>query len=109
MPTLNKLAVAIDILREVDPELQAQTLATLIEVARHPDGIKMQELAARVNISQSSVSRNISAMSHTHRVGKPGYNLVIAFEDPTERRRKIVRLTPNGQRLVKRLLAALES
>ena len=100
--------VALNQMRVIDPEIQAQTIAVFLEVARQPEGIKMQELAEKVGISQSSVSRNVAALSHMHRVGRPGYDLVVAFEDPAERRRKIVRLTPKGKRVAKELERVLD-
>jgi DNA-binding MarR family transcriptional regulator len=104
---IEQFAKALDIMREVDPEIQAQTIAVFLEVARHPQGIRMQDVAKAVGISQSSISRNVAAMSHTHRLGKPGHNLVVAFEDPAERRRKLVRLTDKGMRYMGKLESVL--
>jgi DNA-binding MarR family transcriptional regulator len=56
-------------------------------------------------IAQSSASRNIAALSRWHSFGKDGHNLVEAREDPRERRRKIVSLTPRGHHLVATLRA----
>lgn len=103
--TLNALAVIEEILkrfRDFDQEMQMQTAQTFIAVAMHP-GINMTELSEKAGISQASCSRNVSALSRVHRLNKPGMDLVVATEDPMERRRKIVRLTPKGQRLAEAL------
>lgn len=107
MSELQNLLDIVNEMRDLDPEIQAQAIATLLVIAQNPDGIKMQDLGKQVRISQSSVSRNVSLLSHTQRYGRPGHDLVVAFEDPMERRRKLVRLTPKGKRVVNRLLDVL--
>jgi DNA-binding MarR family transcriptional regulator len=103
MKTLQQFAAAISVMREIDPEIQAQTLAVFLEVSQHPHGILQRDLEAAAGISQSSVSRNIALLSHTQRQGRPGYDLLVSFEDPAERRRKLVRLTPKGERYAGKL------
>lgn len=107
--TLNALEVIEDVLkrfREHDPEMQMQTAQTFITVALNP-GISMTELSEKVGISQASCSRNVAALSRVHRLNKPGLDLVVAAEDPMERRRKVVKLTPKGQRLAEALTKLL--
>lgn len=92
------LFAAIEELRKIDPELPTQHAAAFITVAFQP-GITMKEMADRLGISQSSSSRIVAALGKWHRLGKPGYDLVEASEDPAERRRKIMHLTPKGRRI----------
>lgn len=91
--------------RDLDPEIQAQTVLTYLLVAAAPDKEppSMKELERRLGISSSSVSRNVAALSEMHRLGKPGHDLVEAYEDPMDRRNKLVRLTPKGRTLALRL------
>lgn len=42
----------------------------------------------------------MAALSKWHSFGKPGLDLVQAEEDPRERRRKIISLTPKGHELI---------
>lgn len=56
-----------------------------------------------LGISKSSVSRNVAALSQLHRLGRPGHNLVEAYEDPEDRRNKRVRLTSKGRAVALRL------
>jgi DNA-binding MarR family transcriptional regulator len=95
---LNKLLRAVEEFRKIDPEMPPQTIETYLWVAMQP-GLTMKEIADRVGLSQSAISRNIQALSKWHRLNKPGYDLVTATEDPRERRRKIVTLTPKGERV----------
>jgi DNA-binding MarR family transcriptional regulator len=107
---LTALAVIEEVIkrfRDFDQEMQMQTAQTFIAVAMQP-GITMKELSEKVGISQASCSRNVSALSRVHRLNKPGMDLVVAAEDPMERRRKVVKLTPKGQRLAESLTQLIE-
>lgn len=107
MTTLISFYRAIEEMRKLDPELPLQTVAVFVAVALKP-GITMKDLGPLVGLSQASISRNVAALAKTHRLDKPGLDLLIAREDPVERRRKIVELTPKGRGVLSALLAALE-
>lgn len=94
-------------LRKLDPEMQLQTAQTFMCVALRP-GITMKEIGDKLGLSQSSCSRNVAALSKWHRLNKPGHNLVVAVEDPMERRRKVVNLTQDGERMARNIKALLE-
>lgn len=89
--------------REVDAEMQAQSMAVLLKVAKHPVPIKMAEIAEELGLSQSTVSRNVAYLGDWNRRKEAGHKLLEAYEDPAERRRKLVRLTAKGRRFVKSL------
>jgi DNA-binding MarR family transcriptional regulator len=110
MSSIKPLGAAIALLqglRSVDPYIPSQTAETLLVVAMRP-GITMQQLSDATGLVQSSVSRNVAMLSKYHRLGKPGYDLVEAVDDPRERRRKIVYLTPNGRKLVNQVMKAID-
>ena len=86
--------------REVDAEMQAQSMAILLKVAKHSLPLKMAEIAEELGLSQSTVSRNVAYLGDWNRHREKGHQLVEAYEDPSERRRKLVRLTPKGKRFV---------
>ena len=89
--------------REVDAEMQAQSMAVLLKVAKHPVPIKMGEIAEELGLSQSTVSRNVAYLGDWNRHKEKCHQLLEAFEDPMERRRKLVRLTAKGKRFIKSL------
>lgn len=93
-------------LREVDPFIPTQMAECLLTVALQP-GLTMSELSDRTGLAQSSCSRNIAALSKWHRLGKEGHDLVEAMEDPHERRRKIIFLTPKGAKVVQKAIQQL--
>jgi DNA-binding MarR family transcriptional regulator len=62
-------------------------------------GITMQTLGGQIGVSQSSISRNVQTLGKWRRMGKPGYDLVTAVDDPVDTRRKNVFLTRDGNAL----------
>lgn len=93
---------AIEEFRKLDPEIPSQTVNTYLYVASH-EGCTMKDIAEALGVAQSTMSRNISTLDKINRHHQPGLNLVNAVEDPNERRRKIVTLTPRGRQLMARL------
>jgi DNA-binding MarR family transcriptional regulator len=82
--------------RDIDPLMPAQTMHVFITIAMNP-GISMQKLSEKTNLAQSSCSRNVAALSKWHRLGKAGYDLVEAIEDPEDRRQKVMFLNTRGK------------
>jgi len=104
----SKGLVLLEEFRKVDPDMPIQMAAAFLVVANN-EGVTMKELGDKLGISQSSCSRNVAALSKVHRLNKPGHDLVYAIEDPAERRRKIVFLTPKGKRVAESIVGILES
>jgi DNA-binding MarR family transcriptional regulator len=94
-------------LRKVDSDMPLQMAATFVMVANN-EGITMKDLGQRLGMAQSTCSRNVAALSKVHRLNKPGHDLLYATEDPAERRRKIVKLTPKGKRVAESILEIME-
>ncbi len=93
--------------RAMDPEMPLQTVMTyLVVAAKDPKPVLMSDLATRLDIAHSSVTRNVQAMSEYNRHGKSGHGLLVTSNDAKDRRVKWVALTPKGRR-VKTLLEAM--
>jgi DNA-binding MarR family transcriptional regulator len=107
MKPLHQTIALFAAIREVDPYIPTQTAECLLVVAAQP-GITMQKLSESTGLAQSSCSRNVAMLSKYHRLGKEGYDLVEAVDDPRERRRKIVFLTTKGQRLINKALKHID-
>jgi DNA-binding MarR family transcriptional regulator len=104
-PVFNIINV-IAALREVDELMPLNYAQAFLCVAIRP-GVSMGELEKMVGISQASVSRAVAALSEWHRLGKPGYGLVEAHEDPTEtRRRKGIFLSKKGKDVMTKVVRA---
>lgn len=87
--------------------MQLQTVMTYIVVAsKDPKPVAMSDLAKKLGIAHSSVTRNVQALSGTNRHGKRGHGLLHTWVDSKDRRVKMVELTPQGRR-VRTLIEAI--
>lgn len=107
-PNLTRLSQALSVVRTVDETMPVQTLAVLLEVAQN-ERLSVSELAQRTGIHPSSASRNVAALSQWHWLKRPGLQLVVSEPDPMELRRKVVRLSARGRRMIETILCALTS
>ena len=96
----------IEEMRKFDNQIEAQAIAVFFFVATHSktEGIAMQTISEQLDMAQSSVSRNCYKLADVNRHKKTGIGLVQTFEDPMERRRKLVSLTAKGKRVYNTLL-----
>ena len=87
-------------MRKFDSHMESQTIAVFFYVCLYSgaDGVSMQTISQKLDIAQSSVSRNCYKLGDKTRDGI-GIGLLQSFEDPEERRRKLVRLTAKGRRV----------
>lgn len=109
--TVNPLALTIRLIeefRKLGPQSPVQHMQVFCEVARKP-GITQEDLRERVGISQSSVSRALAGLSKTDRHSKPGLNLIVAKENPYDRRCKVIHLTHRGKLVARSLHEAYNS
>ena len=90
----------IEEMRKFDSHMESQTIAVFFYVCQYGavDGVSMKNISKELSIAQSTVSRNCYKLSDKIKE-KPGIGLLQSFEDPMERRRKLVRLTPRGKRV----------
>jgi DNA-binding MarR family transcriptional regulator len=90
----------IEEMRKFDSHMESQTIAVFFYVCQYGavDGVSMKNISKELGIAQSTVSRNCYKLSDKIKE-KPGIGLLQSFEDPMERRRKLVRLTPRGKRV----------
>lgn len=103
---LKVLRVAVGFLQDnVDAEISAQRIITLIGVAEHP-GVAQYELGERIGIdAASTLSRNLNDLTHRTSRRKPGPGLVTQEPDPDFRRRNVVRLSDRGEALLAAMTA----
>ncbi|MGL5935042.1 MAG: hypothetical protein ACRCZI_05410 [Cetobacterium sp.] len=107
---LAKLSMITSEIRLLDDEMQTQTLDFLLRVAAHPEGVSQVDIAARVGLSSSALSRNCEILGEgITKKGKPGLGLINTEEGWPDRRRKTMKLTAKGQRFVEQLIRILNA
>lgn len=89
--------------READPEMPAQTLYAMLEIAKSP-GLTMIELQNKLSMSSAGTSRVVSRLVETERPGVPGLGFVTRSENLSDRRNKIVQPTAKGLAFIRRLI-----
>lgn len=94
--------------RSLDTEVPGQLVSVFLYIASH-NPCHMQAIENDLRLSPNSVSRNTDWLSKYHRLGKPGMGLVVKIADPVNARRRLVKLTEKGHRLVERINQILES
>lgn len=103
---LLRLRAVLDVVRDVNPEMPAQTLQALVLVALEPN-ISMSDLEKRLGVSSAATSRIIARLSEWERHEVPGRNWLEQRMNPLDRRYRVVELKPKGMTLMKRIAAAL--
>ena len=90
-------------LRGLDREVPAQVLHCLFYIAARENCHK-QALEEDLKMTTASASRNTDWLSQSHRIkGADGLGLITKEQDPDNRRRIQLRLTPAGQDLMDEL------
>lgn len=99
-----RMIQAVKLFRELRDDMPSQAISTFLVVAASPSGsIQMSDLSDRLDMTQSSTSRNVALLSAIDRRKNPGFGLLKWELDPVDFRKKVVSLTPKGQRLAARL------
>jgi DNA-binding MarR family transcriptional regulator len=93
----------VEVLRDMKPDMELQ-LASIFMLIAMRQGIGQHDLRRMMDISQSSVSRNVTALTAIDRHGKPRLNFVVQRRHPTDARYTQLFLTDEGHAFMKRLL-----
>jgi DNA-binding MarR family transcriptional regulator len=88
-----------------DREAPLSYVAAFLRIAHAGDvGVDQGRLQEELGMSSSGISRTIQALSDVHWLkDRPGLKLVERMLDPTDNRRRALRLSPAGRALLHRL------
>ena len=100
---LSVFSRGIAAIRLLDDSIPVQTVAVFLDIAKN-EGISVKDLAEKAGIAPSSASRNVAALSDWHWLKKPGLGVVETQDDPQDMRKKTVKLTAKGKKLVNQLV-----
>lgn len=99
---LRELFRCTEVLRELNAEMPMQMASVFLMIAIKP-GIYQRDLPDVVNLSQSSVSRNVNALAAVTRHGTSGLGLVEQRIGSLGGRTPELHLTAAGKDLVRKL------
>lgn len=92
---------AIEELRKIDPDMQAQTVAVFFLIAAQPE-ITAREIQDYFGFASSSATRNVAILTDVGaRSGNPGLNLVVATPSINDRRIKHLSLSHKGRMVLR--------
>ena len=102
---LNRASNALGVFAPLNPtHLYVHFVQVFLEVANADGPVTFRELEDALGLTNSAISRTVSALGQTNRKGQPGYDLLKVDGDPSEGRRFIVTLTSKGRALKRQLL-----
>ena len=101
-PRMERVQKVMDLLRLLDREVPAQVLATFFYVAAH-DNCHKQAVEEDLQLSTAAGSRCTDKLTNMSWVNKPGLDLIIKEQDPTNKRRQQLRLNAKGKALIKQI------
>lgn len=90
--------------RRLESEMPLPQLHCLLILGEEEEGMSLTEVAKRAGIQLATASRYVSALGKVNRHREEGLKLIESFEDPMERRKKIIRLTTRGKKLIHKML-----
>ena len=93
----------------IEAEMPLQQLHCLLVIAQAEEGLSLTEIAQKVGIGLATASRYVAALGKQNRHREEGLLLVESFEDPMERRKKIIRLTSKGKVALNKLIGELDA
>lgn len=89
--------------RKINPEMPLQQALTILTIAAEP-GMTVSDLAKKAGLTLASVSRHCEALGPANPAKGVGLGIIAYDYSPTDRRAKIVNLTPAGHRAVRSLI-----
>ena len=97
----------LNVFRDMDPDMPMGQAVSFLLIAggetKEGGGITITELSERGEFALSSSSRYVKALGTKDRRGEPGQEVVSAPRDPLDERRKVLRLTPKGRRVLEKI------
>lgn len=101
LPASVNMVAAIKAVQARAPGMTLAQLVIFLTVASE-EGIRLNDLGARINESQATVSRSVSALTEGGLRGSPraGYGLLVLLRDRDDGRGRRAALSESGRRLL---------
>jgi len=104
---LSKVVALIAAIRKIDPRMPLGEVMFFITTAQN-EGKSLKELAERCEILMPAASNYLDDLMFISGKNKGvGVSLLTAYDNPIDRRQKIITLTPAGRKLVENLIEGI--
>lgn len=104
---LSRALQILNVFRDMDPDMPMGQAVSLLLIAsgetREGGGLTVTDLSEKGDFALSSASRYMKALGKKDRHGRAGEEVVSDARDPMDERRKVLRLTPKGRRVVDKI------
>ena len=101
---VNKHLRVVDVFREIDPLMPIGQIAFFLQVAKN-EGCTLSDIASQSDLALATASRYLANLTQIDRYKQPGLALLDAYENPMNRRQKLIILTELGRKVIDKLNA----
>lgn len=98
----NLLIQKAEAFTDLDPLMTLSQMLTFLYVARRGQA-SQRDIELELGLSGASASRNVSYWTDMKIYGRPGHGFIERFEDPSDRRFKLVRLSEDGRHFYEKI------
>lgn len=110
---VNRALQILNIFRDLDQEMPIGEAVSFLLIAngetRDGGGLTVTELGRQGGFALATASRYMKSLALKNRRGEPGHEVVTDERDPTDDRRKVLRISTKGQRVLTRIQTALRA
>lgn len=102
MADVHTLRTEIEVFAKINPEMNATAMLIFLFIAQR--GLCTQkDVEINLSLTNATASRAVSWWTDIKRFGHQGVGFVERMEDPRDRRYKLLKLTPTGQKFYEKL------
>ena len=105
--SISRALKLLAVFRDMDADMPMGEAVSLLLIAqgetKEGGGLTVTDLRDRGEFALSSASRYMRALAKKDRHGRPGQELVADSRDPLDERKKVLRLTPKGRRVIEQI------
>jgi DNA-binding MarR family transcriptional regulator len=104
---LKKIRSSLKPFKKLRDNMPLQYVRTFLLVAGG-EGLNVSTYATRAGTSQALMTRHIQDLGETNRYHEEGLGLLEVYDDPKDRRNRLIRLSVNGKALVDEMCEAFK-